>query len=191
MKTTSAAPNTVRWPISIAGTDTESGYGQYIAFPAESRNSIGWIPNSMAAQSAAALMPTYEPIPAAIVLIVCFLPECAWPPAAGPDIFPSCVTPSECACRAMYAPAIFPPLAKAVLKLLLRNSPRPDSALSTRRYTAYPTNGSTKAMLKQFAPKLRMPPSPKRNACTSSAMLIDIHAAYGPSATAIIVPPTA
>ena len=58
LKTTSARPKSVRWPTSMAGTDTLTGYGQYSAAPLASVNSSGWTPNSSAAQSAAALMPT-------------------------------------------------------------------------------------------------------------------------------------
>ena len=46
-------------------------------------------------------------------------------------------------------------------------------------------------MLKQFAPNARIPPSPNNSACTSSAIVTEIHAAYGPQSAAISVPPTA
>ncbi len=46
-------------------------------------------------------------------------------------------------------------------------------------------------MLKQLAPKARMPPSPKNRAWMASATLTAITAASGPSSTAISTPPTA
>ena len=46
-------------------------------------------------------------------------------------------------------------------------------------------------MLKQFAPKARMPPSPKKTACTSKATLMPRHADQGPKRMAMSVPPTA
>ena len=58
VRTTSAIPNKVRCPIIIAGTEILSGYGQYNAFPAASVKRIGWMPNSIAAQNAATLIPT-------------------------------------------------------------------------------------------------------------------------------------
>ena len=49
----------------------------------------------------------------------------------------------------------------------------------------------TKAMLKQLAPKARMPPSPKSRAWMKSATLTAMQAAQGPSSAATRVPPTA
>ena len=46
-------------------------------------------------------------------------------------------------------------------------------------------------MLKQLAPKARMPPSPKMTAWMSSAIETDKHAASGPKSKAMSVPPTA
>jgi hypothetical protein len=46
-------------------------------------------------------------------------------------------------------------------------------------------------MLKQFAPKERMPPSPKSRAWMRRAMVIEIQAAWGPRRAARRVPPTA
>src|SRR5947209_1689358 len=45
-------------------------------------------------------------------------------------------------------------------------------------------------MLKQLAPIVVMPPSPKNSACKISAVLTPITAAHGPSTIAIKVPPT-
>ena len=48
------------------------------------------------------------------------------------------------------------------------------------------------AILKQFAPNARIPPSPKSNACISNAIVTAIHPADGlPVRIAISVPPTA
>ena len=49
----------------------------------------------------------------------------------------------------------------------------------------------TKAMLKQLAPKERMPPSPKSRAWMRRATEIEMQAAQGPRRTAMRVPPTA
>ena len=46
-------------------------------------------------------------------------------------------------------------------------------------------------MLKQLAPKARMPPSPKKIAWIKRAIETPIVAAQGPKITAINVPPTA
>ena len=46
-------------------------------------------------------------------------------------------------------------------------------------------------MLKQLAPKERIPPSPKSNAWSSKATDTARQAAFGPSTVAITVPPTA
>ena len=59
-------------------------------------------------------------------------------------------------------------------------------------YKKNPRYGNTNAILKQFAPNARIPPSPKRSACINSAMETDIHPAAGlPVKIAIRVPPTA
>ena len=50
---------------------------------------------------------------------------------------------------------------------------------------------SSESMLKQLAPKARIPPSPKSRACTKSATETEIQAAHGPIKIAISVPPTA
>src|SRR3954447_1990420 len=47
------------------------------------------------------------------------------------------------------------------------------------------------AMLKQLAPKARMPPSPKNRAWISRAVLTAMTAAHGPSRQATKTPPTA
>ena len=49
----------------------------------------------------------------------------------------------------------------------------------------------TTAMVKQLAARAVMPPSPKRPACTTRAMVIAITAAQGPRRIAISVAPTA
>jgi hypothetical protein len=46
-------------------------------------------------------------------------------------------------------------------------------------------------MLKQFAPKDKMPPSPNSSACSSSATDTQTQAAEGPMRMAMSVPPTA
>ncbi len=66
-----------------------------------------------------------------------------------------------------------------------------DSERASTLYTAYPTKGMTKAMLKQLAPKARTPPSPKNRAWMARATLTAITAAHGPSMTATSTPPTA
>jgi len=53
----------------------------------------------------------------------------------------------------------------------------------------YPTNGITKAIVKELAPYASKPPSPKNRAWIRSATLIPMQAAHGPSTIAIIVPP--
>src|ERR1700742_3906591 len=49
----------------------------------------------------------------------------------------------------------------------------------------------TMAMLKQLAPYVRTPPSPKKRAWISRAMLTAMTAAHGPRRTAMSTPPTA
>ena len=50
---------------------------------------------------------------------------------------------------------------------------------------------STKPMLKAFAPRARMPPSPKKSACTASASVTAMSAAHGPTRIAMRTPPAA
>ena len=46
-------------------------------------------------------------------------------------------------------------------------------------------------MLKAFAPKQRIPPSPNRNACNINAIVTERHAAHGPNNIASNADPTA
>ena len=61
----------------------------------------------------------------------------------------------------------------------------------TARNTAVATNGSTNAMLRQLAPNVRMPPSPKSTAWSPSATDTAMQAASGPKSRATSAPPTA
>src|SRR5439155_14278230 len=61
----STSPATVRCASSIAGIDWDRWNGAYSGVPSARWNSSGCTPNSIAAASAAALMPAYAPIPAA------------------------------------------------------------------------------------------------------------------------------
>ena len=63
--------------------------------------------------------------------------------------------------------------------------------LFSARNTIAAANGSTKAMLKQLAPKDRIPPSPNSSACNASATETAMAAASGPSSSAMSAPPTA
>ena len=59
-------------------------------------------------------------------------------------------------------------------------------------YRKKPRYGNINAILKQFAPNARIPPSPKRRACISRAIETAMHPAAGlPVSMAIRVPPTA
>ena len=49
----------------------------------------------------------------------------------------------------------------------------------------------TKPMLNAFAPRARMPPSPKKSACTASASVTAMSAAQGPTRIAMRTPPAA
>ena len=63
--------------------------------------------------------------------------------------------------------------------------------LLSARNTIAAANGSTKAMLKQLAPKDRTPPSPNSSACSASATETAMAAASGPNNSAMSAPPTA
>ena len=58
VRTASQAPATVRCASSIAGIVWLRWYGEYSGVPLAVWNRSGWMPNSTAAASAAALIPT-------------------------------------------------------------------------------------------------------------------------------------
>src|SRR6266487_3295145 len=135
----SAAPATVRCASIIAGMVWDRWYGEESGAPDEVWNRPGWMPNSIAAASAEALIPAYPPRAAATI-------------------------------RRRAVSAALP---------------------ATSRYTPYPTNGRTIAMLSALAPNASTPPSPNSSAWNSSATDTAMTAAQGPRATAMSTPPTA